>query len=127
MAKMPSVFRSPHDPDPNSEYTSYFVFNGPGAIFDGENNTQVRTIEDGSSKTILLVEAKRGTLDEAGGYSIFRYKPLPKIEGWVNGELLVGMADGSVLPISSHVDDGVLKAWITKASGENAKELPRRE
>ena len=126
LAKMPSVFRSPFDPDPHSVNTSYFVFDGPGAIFNGEERTQIKTITDGTSLTIALIEAKRAVpWTKPEDIPFAADKPLPKLEGWLMGRLMVGLADGSVLPISSKVEESLLKAYITKAGSETPGQLPR--
>ncbi len=112
LAAIPDVFRSPHQSDPLN--TSYFVLAGPGTVFDGETGTRMKQIADGTSRTILLVEAKRPvpwTKPEDIAYAAD--KPLPKLGGWVPGEFLVAIADGSVRPVAANVDEKLLRAWIT--------------
>ena len=110
---MPAIFRSPFD-DVSATNTSYFVLAGPGTVFDGETGTRMKQIADGTSRTILLVEAKRPvpwTKPEDIAYAAD--KPLPKLGGWVPGEFLVAIADGSVRPVAANVDEKLLRAWIT--------------
>ncbi len=105
LAQMPAVFRSPLDAN-NSTNTSYFVLTGPDTIFPDETPTPMRQIRDGTSNTILLVEAKRSipwTKPEDIPYAAD--KPLPKLGGWIPGEFLTAFADGSVRSISATVDE----------------------
>jgi hypothetical protein len=125
LEKMPSVFRSTKDPDPKSTNTSYFVFTGPGTLFEGEQGTSMRQITDGTSRTILLVEARRSvpwTKPEDIAY--VPDKPLPKLGGWWPDEFLVSLCDGSVFRIASGADEAALRLWITKADGQIAPDLP---
>lgn len=118
LEKMPLIFRHPND-DRDGAFTSYFTFTGPDTIFDGSSGTHFAKITDGTSNTILTVEAKRDvpwtkpediafapeqSIGELGGFSP---------QGWN-----VGIADGSVRFMSSAVDPSMLKAMITKAGGE---------
>src|SRR5262249_1436642 len=60
--KMPVVYAYP-DPDgtPSSRNTSsYFLFTGPSTIGGAEGGAKISQITDGTSNTILAVEAKRG-------------------------------------------------------------------
>lgn len=115
---MPVVYRHPSD-DRDGNAASYFVFTSPEAIFDGSTGTNFTAITDGTSNTILTVEAKRETpwtkpeeipfnpdqpLGELGGFSP---------QGWN-----VGLADGSVRFMSKAIDHVLLQAMITKAGGE---------
>ena len=60
LEKMPSVFRSPYE-NATSLNSSYYVFAGPGTIFDGPNGTTFQAITDGTSNTLLIVESKQDT------------------------------------------------------------------
>jgi len=119
------AYRSPHD-EPSSTNTSYFVFTGPETIFDGEEGTQLREIRDGTSRTLLLVEAKRPvpwTKPEDIPYAADQ--PVPKLGGWVPREFVAAMVDGSVRRVSSDIEEETLRAYITKAGGEPTPDLPQ--
>ena len=58
LAKMPPVFRDPTDPA-DSTFSSYFGLTGPSTIFFGKEGAKMSEIPDGTSNTIMLVEAKR--------------------------------------------------------------------
>ena len=53
---MPSVYRCPSDPSGDME-TSYVMIVGPGTISDGPSAVSIRDVLDGTSNTIMFVEA----------------------------------------------------------------------
>ena len=130
IAKMPALFRDPHD-DPNSTTASYFMPTGKGTIGEidptpGNSRIMVGTkfmdITDGTSQTILLVEAKRDipwTKPEDIEIDVDPAKPLPTFGGhWVPGVFGAAFADGSVHVISDATDPKVLRALFTINGGE---------
>lgn len=128
LQQMPAVFRSPDAPA-DSTSASYFALVGPGTVFDDERGMDIRQIMDGTSNTILLVEAERDipwTKPEDIPYD--PKKPLPKL-----GEArLVVLCDGSVGRLSETIDEKTARALITRAGGEviqhegNVEPVPRR-
>jgi len=123
---MPSVFRCPSDPTSGPTETGYAMIVGPKALSDGPTATPIREILDGTSNTIMVVEAsgcginwlepRDLDLDEfglqinsAGAGGIHSYHP-----GGVN----VLISDGSVRFLSETIDTRTLEALITKAGGE---------
>lgn len=54
---MPDVYRCPES-DYAMVETTHMVINGPGFVFDGESSTAIRDIIDGTSNTIMVVEAE---------------------------------------------------------------------
>ncbi len=150
--KMPAEFRSPQDPadSKNSSYFPLVgpgaIFDatkpsesesgggglgggrgggGPGGrrtAFDGTKGARIEDITDGTSYTIMLVEAKREipwTKPEDIPYD--PDKPLPQLGGYFEGGFHVAMADGSVHFLSSNVSEKVLRALITRAGREPVK------
>ena len=57
-AKMPEFFRHPED-DTESTNTSYFAIVGRGTVFGNRDGMGLEQITDGSSNTIMLIEAKK--------------------------------------------------------------------
>ena len=120
LRKMPDVFRSPND-EPTSTNASYFALTGSGTVFDGNEGTELKDIEDGTSQTLLFAEAKRAvpwTKPEDVPYDAAQ--PLPALGGWRPDEFLIVLCDGSVLPVANHegVDKNLLKPWIEKSDGQ---------
>jgi hypothetical protein len=120
LRKMPALFRSPNDVL-TSTNASYFALTGPGTVFDGNEGTELKEIEDGTSNTLLFAEAKRTvpwTKPEDVSYDAAQ--PIPALGGWRPDEFLIVLCDGSALPVVSHegIDKNLLKPWIEKSDGQ---------
>ena len=112
------VYRSPFDKG-SSTNASYFALTGPDTVFFDPNGAKFRTIIDGTSHTIMFVEAKRDipwTKPEDIPYDA--EKPLPELGGWMPGIFQAAMCDGSVRVISQQVDEKTLRAMITRDGRE---------
>jgi beta-lactamase regulating signal transducer with metallopeptidase domain len=115
LAKMPAAFRGANEPAA-SKNASYFVLTGPGTMFDGREGTTFQQILDGTSNTMLAVEAKRDipwTKPEDIPYDLG--KPLPKLGGYFEGGFNAAMVDGSIHFLSSTASEKILRLLITKA------------
>ncbi|MCH7686119.1 MAG: DUF1559 domain-containing protein [Planctomycetes bacterium] len=120
LAKMPDVFRDPHM-DGKSTSSAYFVLTGDATVFDGEEGTSFRDIRDGTSNTILVVEAKRNipwTKPADIPYDADPKKDFPKLGGFYKGGFHVLFCDGSVRFISEDIDVTLLRALFTIDGGE---------
>jgi hypothetical protein len=118
LAKMPPVFRDPNDPA-DSAFASYFALTGPATIFYGKEGTKFAQILDGTSNTLMFVEAKRDipwTKPEDIPYD--KDKPLPKLGGHYSDIFIAALCDGSVRIIHQSVDPNMLRALITRDGGE---------
>jgi hypothetical protein len=144
--KMPSVYRNPMDPatSHNSSYfvlvgpetifepqqeknaaADAGIAPAAGAPGDapaakrprGRNQgTRFAEIVDGSSHTILLVEAKRDipwTKPEDIPYAAD--KPVPKLGGYFENGFIAAIADGSVRFIADNLDEKTMRLLIGKA------------
>jgi Protein of unknown function (DUF1559)/BlaR1 peptidase M56 len=121
IAKMPVVFRDPHEAAASTN-ASYFMPTGPGTIGENPKGTAIKNITDGTSHTIMLIEAKRDipwTKPEDIEIDSDTAKPLPKFGGhMLEGLFIVGLADGSVHGMSAGVDPDVLRSLFMIASGQ---------
>jgi hypothetical protein len=131
LAKMPGVFRDPSDPA-DSTYSSYYALTGPSTIFSGKEGTKILQITDGTSNTLMLVEAKRDipwtkpedipyAADLAPAGSPSRYAtnaPLPKLGGHYPDVFLAAFCDGAVRAISQEIDPTQLRYLMTRDGGE---------
>ena len=81
----------------------------------------IRTVTDGTSNTIMLVEADADRAVEWTRPADWAYDPNLPSAGLGNlrpGVWLAGFGDGSVRFIASAVDKEVLKGLFTRAGGE---------
>jgi beta-lactamase regulating signal transducer with metallopeptidase domain len=124
LAQMPAVYRHPSAPGAagNRQSSSYYLLTGEGGIFNekpSKTGTGFVQIRDGTSNTLLVVEAKRDipwTKPEDIPFDVER--ELPKLGGYAAEGFPVAFADGSVRFIASSIDPQVLKALFTAGGGE---------
>ena len=118
LEKMPAVFRDPYDLA-DSTISSYFVLTGPTTVFFDKKGAELAKITDGTSNTLMIVEAKRDipwTKPEDVPYD--KEKPLPKLGGRYADVFLAAFCDGSVRAISQRVDERNLRGAMTRDGGE---------
>lgn len=116
-SEMPDYFRSEGD-DPDSTNASFFMLTGPGGLPHG-TPFEIRDFTDGTSNTILAVEAKRDVhWSKPEDIYIDPNEPLPDFGGFHKGGFNATMADGSVRFISEKVAADVLRQLFTPAGGE---------
>lgn len=123
---MPSVYQCPsslHSSDPAE--TSYAVIQGPGALFDGPNAYQLRDVTDGTSNTIMVVEAAGSGIQWTEPRDLDLEQLALRIGGPPGGirsehpgGVNVTIADGSVRFLAETIDPTMLEALITKGGGE---------
>jgi prepilin-type processing-associated H-X9-DG protein len=116
--KMPRIYAIPNAPAPDGQ-TYYQVFVDNGALFDVSEGIGLEKVTDGTSNTILCVEAGKSvpwTKPEDITYD--PEKPLPKLGNHFPGGFNAGFADGSVKFIKHTIDMDTLRALITRDGGE---------
>ncbi|TWT85429.1 Regulatory protein BlaR1 [Posidoniimonas polymericola] len=107
-----------------SDYASYFVPVGKQTMFPGEQAVRIREVTDGTSKTILIVEAKRDIpWTKPEDIEIPADGPLPEFGGHYNGFFLRALADGSVRDTPTDTDPKLLRAMLTR-NGEEVFNWP---
>jgi hypothetical protein len=122
LAKMPEIYLHPLRDAREEPFTTHFrVFVGKGAAFEGERGMRVaHDFPDGTSNTILIVEAARAvpwTRPEELHYA--PDWPVPKLGGFLSRGLYAVFADGSVRVIPQETSESTLRALITRNGGDD--------
>jgi beta-lactamase regulating signal transducer with metallopeptidase domain len=114
---MPGVFRSPYG-NPNSTSAGYFALAGPGTVFEGPEGVKIQDITDGTSNTLMIVEAKRNIpWTKPEDIPFDPEKPLPELGGFIPGKFTAALADGSVHTIDKERVKENLKWLIMRNDG----------
>jgi hypothetical protein len=118
LEKMPKVFEHPTRKAPKG-YTFYRVFHGKEAMFHAGRALKMQDIADGTSNTLMIVEAETAVPWTKSEELEFNPKgELPKLgDPAKGGEFLAALADGSVRVIRM-VPPDILRALITIAGAE---------
>ena len=116
-AQMPEVFRHPNDA-PDSTSTSWHLVTGPGTIFEEGGTLGIGDITDGTSNTIIAVEAKRGIHWAKPEDIVLKAPGEMKVGGFSKEGFVATLADGSTRFISEGVDPVKLHSMFTATGGE---------
>jgi hypothetical protein len=117
LERMPDVFRSPFN-DARSKSSGYYVFVGPGTIFEDSKGVSIADITDGTSNTLMIVEAKRNTpWTKPEDIPFDPKKPSPAVGGFVKGQFTCALADGSVRSFSLDQVKNQLNWLISRNDG----------
>ncbi len=128
---MPDVYRCPSGSALLWQQTSYVVITGPGTVFNAAETVSISDISDGTSRTILVVEAS----DAGINWMEPRDIEIDQIEGEINdlsgqgissehpGIVNVLHCDGSVHSLFEGLDAESIKAKSTIAGGEKQDDV----
>jgi uncharacterized membrane protein len=126
IARMPDVYKNPNDVVADGE-TTYLAVTGPGTAFeDGKASYQPRDFTDGTSRTIMIVEADADQSVIWTKPDDWQFDPNDPTQGLGSlrpGGFLAAFADAHLEFISNVTDDEVVKAMMTRAGGE---QIPAR-
>jgi hypothetical protein len=127
IAKMPKVFRSPFIVDAAAGKTTYLVPAGPELIFDGPKQTKISQITDGTSNTILVVEANESKAvwwTQPEDYAVDRKNPKAGLVRTGSIGILAAFADGSVQILPRTTRDEVMWLYFCPNDGMSIPREP---
>jgi hypothetical protein len=118
---MPAIYQSPLSKNKEPGRTNYLLPVGNGAGFSADQPTSMRDISDGTSNTIMIVEADddRAVIwTKPDDWQFDPNKPAQGLGHLSNGEFLAAFFDDHGQAISVSIDPKTLKALFTRAGGE---------
>jgi prepilin-type processing-associated H-X9-DG protein len=118
--RMPKLYLCPSRPKVEPGTTTYKVFVGNGALFDLTKPTPLAAVTDGTSNTILVVEAVTPTIWTRPDDIAFDPRARATLIGagsYHSGGFNAAFADGSVKFLKTTIERTIFRALITR-SGE---------
>jgi RNA polymerase sigma factor (sigma-70 family) len=120
LARMPEVYAPVRNPPKKPFATYYQVLTGDGTAFDGKKGLRIpRDFPDGTSNTILIVEAWEAVpWTRPVDVPYDAKKPLPKLGGLFKEGFNVTLVDGSARFVKRSISNQTLRHAITRNDGE---------
>ena len=124
-AKMPQVFRLPGTAKTTS-VTHYQGFVGKGAFLEPGKKLKTIDLRDGSSNTIIVVEAQTPVLwTKPEDLPFDAGKPVPPLGALLQNGFHACFGDASVLLLPTDMNERLLRLLIDRDDGQPIPELPR--
>jgi prepilin-type processing-associated H-X9-DG protein len=119
LKQMPPVY-APVQGKKAEPYTTFYQgFVGDGAFFEGKEGIRIADITDGTSNTILVVEAGESVpWSKPADLPFAANNPVPKLGAFYPNGFNAAFCDGSVHFLSRTIEEAVLRALITRNGGE---------
>jgi hypothetical protein len=119
IAKMPAMFSLPDQVEAATGKTPYQVVRGPGSLFEKDTGPKIREIRDGTSNTILIVEADTAVVwTQPADFTPNPLSPATGLGKTRKTGFQAALADGSVHFLPNTLDDSMLRALFTCNGGE---------
>ncbi len=121
---MPKIYFHPKANKPGDDKTHYRLFYGKGAAFELNKTTQINNITDGTSNTLMVVEAEESVVwTNPNDLAFDPTKALPKMLS-IDGKFSAAYCDGSVRSFKVPIDQEILKLLIQRNDGKVIPQVP---
>jgi RNA polymerase sigma factor (sigma-70 family) len=101
LSRMPKIYALPGVKSKEPNLTPYQVFVGKDALWDGGKKPKITDITDGTSNTIMAVEAAEMVpWTKPADIPFGDTDPRTQVGGWYGDDVNIGMCDGSVRRIN---------------------------
>ena len=121
---MPNVYLHPKANKPGDNKTHYRLFYGKGAAFELDKSVKIQTFTDGTSNTVMVVEAEEPVVwTNPNDFGYDPTKALPKMLS-IDGKFSAAYCDGSVRTFKMPIDQEILKLLIQKNDGKPIPQVP---
>ncbi len=121
---MPKVYFHPKANKPGDNKTHYRLFYGKGAAFELDKSAKLQTFTDGTSNTLMVVEAEEPVVwTNPYDLAFDPTKALPKMLS-IDGKFSAAYGDGSVRTFKMPIDQEILKLLIQKSDGKPIPQVP---
>jgi len=119
IARMPRVYAPVAGAGKEPGLTYYQVFTGKGTAFEGIFGLDISDFRDGTSNTIMLIEAAEPVpWTKPADIPYDAKKPLPKLGGLFADVIHVGAADGFVHTAKRRFNERAMRLMITRSDGQ---------
>jgi prepilin-type processing-associated H-X9-DG protein len=121
LSEMPPMYSCPNRVKPEPFTTNYQVFVGKNAMFEPDQDIGVADVTDGTSNTLMIVEARTGVPWTKPDDLSFDPAAAPSLSGAGSphaGGFNAAMGDGSVRFIKNSIDLKIFRILISRNLGE---------